>query len=48
MGFTKIILESDSRTVIKNLQATKEDYSEIRLIIWDEKALARIFFFMLF
>ncbi|MBA0592257.1 hypothetical protein Gorai_009241, partial [Gossypium raimondii] len=43
MGFAKIILESDSRTIIKNLQATKEDYSEIRLIIWDEKALARIF-----
>lgn len=29
MGFRRVILESDSRTVIKKLQGTKEDYSTI-------------------
>nr|KJB54866.1 hypothetical protein B456_009G052300 [Gossypium raimondii] len=43
IGFMKIILESDSKTIIKNLQATKEDYSEIRPITWDVKALTMKF-----
>ncbi|KAK5771303.1 hypothetical protein PVK06_047499 [Gossypium arboreum] len=43
MGFSNVILESDSRPVIQNLQSSKEDYSEIRPLTWDAKALARNF-----
>ncbi|XP_040942069.1 uncharacterized protein [Gossypium hirsutum] len=43
MGFSNVILESDSRLVIQNLQSSKEDYSEIRPLTWDAKALARNF-----
>ncbi|KAH1031812.1 hypothetical protein J1N35_043986 [Gossypium stocksii] len=43
MGFSNVILESDSKLVIQNLQSSKEDYSEIRPLTWDAKALARNF-----
>ncbi|MBA0743134.1 hypothetical protein Gogos_005852, partial [Gossypium gossypioides] len=43
MGFMEIIIESDSKIVIKNIISLEEDYTEIRSITWDVKALARNF-----
>ncbi|KAA3487801.1 reverse transcriptase [Gossypium australe] len=43
MGFSNVILESDPKLVIQNLQSSKEDYSEIRPLTWDAKALTRNF-----
>ncbi|KAK5825351.1 hypothetical protein PVK06_020175 [Gossypium arboreum] len=43
MGFSRVILESDSKMVIRNLQASEEDYSETMRITWDVKTLARGF-----
>ncbi|MBA0776670.1 hypothetical protein Gotri_011635 [Gossypium trilobum] len=43
MGFMLVILERDSKIVIKNVQSIEEDYSETRPITWDVKALARNF-----
>ncbi|MBA0856919.1 hypothetical protein Goshw_004854 [Gossypium schwendimanii] len=35
MGFSNVILESDSRIVIKNLKVKGEDNSKLRPITWD-------------
>lgn len=43
MGFMLVILERDSKIVIKNVQSTEEDFSETRPITWDVNALARNF-----
>nr|KJB20572.1 hypothetical protein B456_003G154500 [Gossypium raimondii] len=43
MGFSKVILESDSRLVVNNIQKSSEDYSESRPFTWDVKNLARKF-----
>lgn len=43
MGFSKVILESDSRLVVNNIQKSREDYSESRPFTWDTKNLARKF-----
>ncbi|MBA0623280.1 hypothetical protein Godav_008751 [Gossypium davidsonii] len=43
MGFSKVILESDSRLVVNNIQKSSEDYSETRPFTWDAKNLARKF-----
>ncbi|MBA0755628.1 hypothetical protein Gogos_020242, partial [Gossypium gossypioides] len=43
LGFTNVILESDSKLVIQNIQQTSEDYSESRPFTWDAKNLARSF-----
>lgn len=43
MGSHHIILENDSRTVIRKLQETIKDYSATWSITWDVKALIRGF-----
>ncbi|MBA0629286.1 hypothetical protein Godav_023867 [Gossypium davidsonii] len=43
MGFSKVILESDSRLVVNNIQKSSDDYSESRPFTWDAKNLARKF-----
>ncbi|MFQ6633748.1 hypothetical protein Gotur_012252 [Gossypium turneri] len=43
MGFSKVILESDSRLVVNNIQKSSEDYSESRPFTRDVKNLARKF-----
>ncbi|KAK5835337.1 hypothetical protein PVK06_011025 [Gossypium arboreum] len=43
LGFTKVILESDSRLVVQNIQQLSEDYSESRPFTWDAKNLVRKF-----
>ncbi|MBA0617342.1 hypothetical protein Godav_026799 [Gossypium davidsonii] len=43
MGFSKVILESDSRLVVNNIKKSSEDYSETRPFTWDAKNLARKF-----
>ncbi|MBA0755499.1 hypothetical protein Gogos_021255 [Gossypium gossypioides] len=43
MGFSRVILESDSRLVVNNIQKSSEDYSESRPFTWDVKNLARKF-----
>ncbi|MBA0753984.1 hypothetical protein Gogos_005444 [Gossypium gossypioides] len=43
LGFTNVILESDSKPVIQNIQQTSEDYSESRPFTWNAKNLARNF-----
>ncbi|MBA0605007.1 hypothetical protein Godav_017623 [Gossypium davidsonii] len=43
LGFSNVILESDSRLVVNNIQKSSEDYSESRLFTWDVKNLARKF-----
>ncbi|KAH1121998.1 hypothetical protein J1N35_005158 [Gossypium stocksii] len=48
LGFTNVILESDSRLVFKNIQQLNEDYSETRPFTWDAKNLARKFHFCRF
>ncbi|GMI76104.1 hypothetical protein like AT4G29090 [Hibiscus trionum] len=40
LGFRKIILESDSKTVISKVLSTEEDLSEIRSVTWSIKSLA--------
>ncbi|MFQ6664344.1 hypothetical protein Gotur_031496, partial [Gossypium turneri] len=34
LGLTKVILESDSKLVIQNIQQKSEDYSESRPFTW--------------
>ncbi|MBA0690206.1 hypothetical protein Goari_007899 [Gossypium aridum] len=41
LGFTNVILKSDSKLVIQNIQQTREDYSKSRPFTWDAKILAR-------
>ncbi|KAK8351233.1 hypothetical protein V6Z12_A05G019700 [Gossypium hirsutum] len=48
LGFPKVILESDSRLVVNNIQQTCEDYWETRPFTWDVKNLARKFRFCRF
>ncbi|MBA0752936.1 hypothetical protein Gogos_021277, partial [Gossypium gossypioides] len=48
LGFTNVILKSDSRLVVNNIQQLSEDYSESRLFTWDVKNLARKFHFCRF
>nr|KJB09365.1 hypothetical protein B456_001G136500 [Gossypium raimondii] len=43
LSFSNVILESDSRLVVNNIQKSSEDYSESRPFIWDVKNLARKF-----
>ncbi|MBA0730305.1 hypothetical protein Golax_022682 [Gossypium laxum] len=43
MGFPKVILESDLRLVVNNIQKLSEDYSETRPFTWDAKNLAKKF-----
>ncbi|KAH1065788.1 hypothetical protein J1N35_030775 [Gossypium stocksii] len=43
LGFPKIILESDSKLIVQNIQQISEDYSESRPFTWDAKNLARRF-----
>ncbi|MBA0684748.1 hypothetical protein Goari_026311, partial [Gossypium aridum] len=43
LRFTNVILESDSKLVIQNIQQTRENYSKSRPFTWDEKNLARNF-----
>ncbi|MBA0633874.1 hypothetical protein Godav_021927, partial [Gossypium davidsonii] len=43
LGFSNVILESDSRLVVNNIQKSSEDYSESRPLTWDAKNLARKF-----
>ncbi|KAK5794191.1 hypothetical protein PVK06_035402 [Gossypium arboreum] len=47
-GFTNVILKSDSRLVVNNIQQSSEDYSETRPFTWDVKNLARKFHFCQF
>lgn len=42
MGFSRVILESDSRIVIRKFQRNEEDYSALRPT-WDVKALSTCF-----
>ncbi|KAK5812597.1 hypothetical protein PVK06_028033 [Gossypium arboreum] len=48
LGFTNVILESDSKLVIQNIQQTSEDYSKSRPFTWDAKNLVRNFLFCRF
>ncbi|KAH1072725.1 hypothetical protein J1N35_025053 [Gossypium stocksii] len=43
LGFTRVILESDSRLGVHNIQQTNEDYSESRHFTWDVKNFAKSF-----
>ncbi|MBA0720161.1 hypothetical protein Golax_007793 [Gossypium laxum] len=43
LGFSNVILESDSRLVVNNIQKSSEDYSESRPFTWDAKNLAMKF-----
>lgn len=43
MGFRCVIAGSDSRLVINNINSRVEDYSELRSLTWDLKALVRNF-----
>ncbi|MBA0706340.1 hypothetical protein Golax_018457 [Gossypium laxum] len=43
LGFSNVILGSDSRLVVNNIQKSSEDYSESRPFTWDPKNLARKF-----
>ncbi|KAA3478203.1 reverse transcriptase [Gossypium australe] len=42
-GWVKVILESDSRLIVQNIQKLSEDYSESRPFTWDVKNLAMHF-----
>lgn len=35
LGFSRSILESDSKTTVKNIQSPGEDYSEKRVVTWE-------------
>ncbi|MBA0712742.1 hypothetical protein Golax_011820, partial [Gossypium laxum] len=48
MGFSNVILKSDSRTVIKNLKAKGENNSELRPITWDVHNMLKGFTFYRF
>ncbi|KAK8369074.1 hypothetical protein V6Z12_A01G087500 [Gossypium hirsutum] len=43
MGFSKVVLESNSKLVVQNIQKRNEDYSETRPFTWDVQNLARNF-----
>lgn len=48
MSFWRIILESDPKTINLKLQSNVEDYSALRPITWDVKALLKRFKFCCF
>lgn len=39
LGFMHVVLESDSRIIVRNILGLEKDYSEIRAITWEENQL---------